>query len=343
MRPDALILLETTVPFGFCEKLVLPVLNEERVRRGIKQPLLLAHAAERVMPGRNYINSIRRYWRTFAGSDVPSATRAREFLASFINTDTFPLHEHRDITSSEMCKLLENSYRAMNIAFIHEWTLLAERANIDLWAVIDGIRLRKGTHDNMRYPGLGVGGYCLTKDSLLAQWSATHLFKTDAVLELTLQALRINHQMPLHTFTLLSELLSGGLSGKRILVCGVTYLPDVADTRNSPTQTLVQELEKAGATVLVHDPLIRNWAERPSVVIQPNLGSSLKRADLVVLAVPHADYKALQVKDFRCPALIVDANNVLTDAKADQLHSAGCRILGVGKGHWRSRGYQHPA
>ena len=339
MRRDALILVETTVPIGFCERRVLPLLKEERARRGIQQPVLLAHAAERVTPGKNYVSSIRRFWRSFAGYDAASACRTREFLASFIDAESYPLYELHDMASSEMGKVLENSYRAMNIAFIHEWTLLAERANINLWTVIDGIRVRKGTHDNMRYPGFGVGGYCLTKDSLLAQWSATHLFKTDTVLELTLQALRINRKMPLHTLTLLSELLPDGLSDKTILICGVTYLPDVPDTRNSPTEILLEELENAGATVLVHDPAIRSWAERPFMVVQRDLVSALEEADLVVFAVPHRDYEALQAEFLRRPLLIVDSNNVLTDIKAEEFHAAGCRILGVGKGHWRARGY----
>ena len=109
------------------------------------------------MPGPRYIDSIRRFWRTYAGIDQPSTERARAFLSTFIQTGEFALWPLGDTASSELGKVLENSYRAANIALIHEWTLFAEKAGINLWAVVDSIRVRKGTHDNMRYPGFGVG------------------------------------------------------------------------------------------------------------------------------------------------------------------------------------------
>lgn len=339
MRADALVLVETTVPFGACERVILPVLREERLRRGLPETPALAHAYERVMPGPRYIASIRKFWRTFSGIDAVSAQRAREFLSSFIDTEAFPLRQLDDPVASEMAKILENSYRAANIAFIHEWTLLAERAGVNLWAVVDSIRVRQGTHDNMRYPGFGVGGYCLTKDSLLAQWSAAHLFKDDHLLGVTLEALRINHHMPLHTFDLLRELAGGDLRGKRVLVCGVSYLPDVGDTRHSPTEIFYDALIGAGANVVVHDPCVRTWAERPPAQLTENLAAALGETDAVVLAVPHSEYRQLQTSAFPASLLIVDASNVFDDLAAAALRGAGHRLLGVGKGHWRKRGY----
>lgn len=339
MRPEALVLVETTVPFGACERLILPVLREERERRGVAEPLLLAHAYERVMPGPRYINSIRKFWRTYAGIDERSAQAARAFLDSFIDTANFPPRELGDPTASEMAKILENSYRAANIAFIHEWTLLAERTGVNLWEVVDSIRVRQGTHDNMRYPGFGVGGYCLTKDSLLAQWSATHLFKSDHLLEVTLQALGINHRMPLHARDLLQELAGASLRGLRVLVCGVSYLPDVADTRNSPTEIFVDALLEEGAAVTVHDSSLQFWPERAQIPFAADLAAAMKEADAIIFAVPHGEYRRLTPADFSRPALVIDANNVLDDAKASALHTAGSRLLGVGKGHWRKRGY----
>jgi UDP-N-acetyl-D-glucosamine dehydrogenase len=343
MRPDALVLVETTVPVGACEKVALPILLEERARRGIKAPVRLAHAYERVMPGPRYIDSIRHFWRSYAGIDEASAERARAFLSSFIQTDKYALWPLADTASSELGKVLENSYRAANIAFVHEWTLFAEKAGINLWAVIDSIRVRKGTHDNLRYPGFGVGGYCLTKDSLLAQWSATHLYRTDSVFEVTLAALRTNHNMPLHTLALLRELADGSLRGRRILLAGVSYFPDLADTRNSPAEVLVDAAAAEGALVSVHDPCVQRWPERPQVPLTGNWSQAVSRADAIVLALPHSAYQNLKTSDFPCPLLIVDANNVLADSVAAALHQAGCRLLGVGKGHWRSQGLQRPS
>jgi UDP-N-acetyl-D-glucosamine dehydrogenase len=343
MRHDTLVLVETTVPVGTCEKIVLPILREERRLRGIDAPLYLAHAYERVMPGPNYVRSIRHFWRTFAGIDEASTVKARKFLSSFIDTEAYPLWELEDTSSSELAKLLENSYRASNIAFIHEWTLLAEKIGIDLFAVLESIRVRKGTHDNVRFPGFGVGGYCLTKDSLLAQWSATHMFGSDVLLETTLKALETNYQMPLHSLDLLRELIGDNLQDKKVSILGVSYLPDIADTRNSPTELLVDELMKAGANVVVHDPCVETWIERPDISINHDLDKCLHQADGIIFAVPHKVYTALPVDSFftgkTLPA-IIDAQNIISNDKADALHRLGCRLLGVGKGHWRKRGYQ---
>jgi len=210
--------------------------------------------------------------------------------------------------------------------------------------VVDSIRVRRGTHDNMRWPGFGVGGYCLTKDSLLAQWSATHLHESDLVLRMTLDALRVNYEMPRHTFHLLTELLGGHLRGKTIAVLGISYLPEVGDTRNSPTELLCDELAAAGATPRVHDPHVAVWNERPEITVWRELPQCLEGVDGIVLAVGHREYLELDVGDIvregAHPPVIVDAQNLVDDDKAARLHHAGCRILGVGKGHWRKRNYE---
>jgi len=343
MRADALVLVETTVPMGTCERVVLPILREERLRRGIEEPVLLAHAYERVMPGPGYVDSILAYRRTFAGVDKASADRAREFLSTVIDVEGHPLWELGDTVSSELGKLLENSYRAANIAFMHEWTLLAEKIGINLFEVVDSIRVRSGTHDNMRYPGFGVGGYCLTKDSLLAQWSAANLFGVDTELGMTLAGLRTNYDMPLHTLELAEEVSGGNFDGKTVAVCGVSYLAEVADTRNSPTETLVDGLLEKGARVRVHDPHVVTWIERPEIDVLQNLHEALEGADGVVFAVPHDAYVNFAVEDLVAlldgDGFVVDAQNVLTDTKAQLLHDAGRRVIGVGKGHWRAARY----
>jgi nucleotide sugar dehydrogenase len=347
MRDDALVLVETTVPLGTSERIVLPILREERQRRGIDAPVFLAHAYERVMPGPNYLASVRAYHRTVSGIDEDSTARARAFLSTFLDTTTYPLLELPDARSTELAKLLENSYRAVNIAFIHEWTLLAEDVGVDLFAVIDAIRVRKGTHDNMRYPGFGVGGYCLTKDSLLAQWGAAHLLASETALTTTLEALSINHRMPLHTLDLVAEVAEGDLHGKRIAVCGVAYLADVGDTRHSPTETLVDALLAAGADVRLHDPSVRAWAERPDLPIAETIREAVAGADGVVFAVPHRAYRDLPADELHAFArdgrFLVDAQNVISDASAQLLHGRGWRVIGVGKGHWRKLGYHTPA
>jgi UDP-N-acetyl-D-glucosamine dehydrogenase len=343
MRADALVIVETTVPIGVCEKVALPILTRCREERGIAEPVLLAHAYERVMPGPRYVDSIRKFWRSYSGIDARSAEAAGAFLESFIDTTGWPLWRLRDTNSSEMAKLLENSYRAVNIAFIQEWTLLAERIGVNLFEVVESVRVRKGTHDNIRYPGFGVGGYCLTKDSLLAQWSATNLFDSPIELSVTLEALRINRKMPLHTMELAAAAAGGSLEGKRILVAGISYLPEVADTRNTPTEILVDALAGAGAHPVAHDPYVRFWPERPAVEIADDFGKALAGCDGLILAVPHRIFCELDAERILAagPRLrfVVDAQNVIADETAARLHGGGVRVAGVGKGHWRTLGY----
>lgn len=341
MSPDALVMVETTVPIGTTEQVVRPTLLEERAARGIDAPLLLAHAYERVMPGPAYVRSIREFWRTYAASDDASAERAEAFLSAFIDTDTYPLCRLVGTEASEMAKLMENSYRAANIAMIHEWTLMAEKVGVNLFEVVDSIRVRKGTHDNMRYPGFGVGGYCLTKDSLLAQWAGDNLFGADVTLEMTLQGLRINRAMPLHVKDLLGEGL-GHTKDKTIAILGVSYMAGLDDTRNTPTEILFAALEDAGADPRVHDPLVRHWEERPDVQVFTDLAGCVRCADAVVLAVPHAAYAAvmeqLMIACRNNLPLVIDTFNIIDDRQAETYHQSGGRVFGVGKGHWRKRG-----
>ena len=114
------------------------------------------------MPGKNYFDSIINYWRVYAGIDKKSADRCERFLSKIINIKDYPLSRLKNTISSECGKVLENSYRAVNIAFMEEWGRFAEDANIDIYEIVKSIRLRP-THQNIRQPGFGVGGYCLTK------------------------------------------------------------------------------------------------------------------------------------------------------------------------------------
>jgi len=343
MKPGALVLVETTVPVGTTEKVALPVLQEAFRARGLAGTPLLAHCYERVMPGPRYLDSIRRFWRSFAGLDEASTRRAQAFLESLIDTAAFPLTDLHDTRASELAKLMENSYRAMNIAFLQEWTVAAEELGINLFAVVDSIRVRRGTHDNMRYPGFGVGGYCLTKDSLLAQWSLGHLFDLPVSLDLTLEALRVNYEMPLHTLRRTRELLGGTLDGRTIALCGISYLAEVPDTRNTPAEAFLDALQGAGAKAVCHDPWVRWWPERPQETIHEDLGLALAEADAVVFATPHAAYRRLDPGQLlawtRPGTVIVDAMNVFTDEQAEALRAGGRRIYGIGKGHWGRRGY----
>ena len=140
MRPGALVLLETTVPPGTCDRIVAPALRTGLEARGLPgEGLLLAYSYERVMPGEGYLESITDMWRVYAGLTPEAADLAERFLSSFIDVQRKPLTRLANIRSVELAKVLENTYRAVNIALIDEWERLARRISIDLFEVLDAI------------------------------------------------------------------------------------------------------------------------------------------------------------------------------------------------------------
>ena len=180
-KEDVLVLVETTVPPGTTLNLVKPVLHHEITKRGLTvDKIKIAHSYERVMPGPEYIDSIQNYPRVYSGIDEESADVAESFK-TIIDTSKCKLTRLNNTTATEMAKVLEKLYRATNIAFAVEWSRFAEEAGVDLWSIVDAIRVRK-THSNLMYPGIGVGGYCLTKDPLLASWARKNYFGSEMIL-----------------------------------------------------------------------------------------------------------------------------------------------------------------
>ena len=339
IKPDCLILVETTVPPGTCDKIVKPIIEEEFVKRGIdikENPALVAHSYERVMPGAKYVSSIRDFWRVFSGVNKKSKELAREFLSNVLNVENYPLTELDNTNSSEMSKVMENSYRATNIALTLEWARFAEKIGVDIFKVRDAIRMRKGTHDNLLRPSLGVGGYCLTKDPVLANWSMKDVFEIDDELSIAVNSVNVNDTMPTHTVDLIKEEIPE-LRDVKITVLGVSYLEDVGDTRHSPSFTLVRLLRENWAEVVCHDMYVEFWAELETEEVYNDLDEVLKGAEVVIIAVGHTDYKTIEPAELvaKCGTkpLIIDCSNFLDDEKIKQYKDLGCKVKGVGKGH----------
>lgn len=313
IKADTLTIVETTVPPGTCEKVVYPIIKEEFVKRGIDETHIhIAHSYERVMPGNNYFDSIVNFWRVYSGIDEVSADMCQEFLESVISTEQYPLTRLEKTAATEIAKVLENSYRAVNIAFIEEWSRFAETIGVDLYEVIDAIRMRP-THSNMRQPGFGVGGYCLTKDPYFAPLAAKELFGLEEMeFPFSTQAVRINNAMPLVSLGKIGQLLGGSLKDKRLLVFGVSYRQDVGDTRYSPTEIFVRAAVKRGAVVNCQDPLVTYWPEM-QMQVQNDI-PDFTGYDAVVFAVPHKQYAEIDFSRLSMDAgtLIFDANCVLS-------------------------------
>jgi UDP-N-acetyl-D-glucosamine dehydrogenase len=339
VNAGTLVCVESTLPLGMCDRVLLPALAEGLQRQGIDtelHPPLLAYCYERVMPGPDYLDSVNNFWRAYAGTSEEAADRARDFLSKYVNVAQFPLWRHKTTRAAEMGKLLENSYRATNIAFIEEWARLAEDCGVDLFDVIKSIRLRKGTHDNMMLPGLGVGGYCLTKDALLAAFGAENLIGVEASMPFSRSAILTNERMPLRAVEWIEAHFEGRLAGRKACLFGVTYRPGVADTRSSPTEIVARALVERGVAVTAYDPLVESWEEFPQVQCLQDAEAALAGAEIAVVCLPDAHYRGflaeLLVRLMPSGAIVVDPWNMVANEAAARLATHGVTLQVFGRG-----------
>ncbi len=332
-KEDVLLIVETTVPPGTCEKVAKPLFDKAFERRGLSKRYQLGYSYERVMPGPHYVNSIRNFYRVYAGIDEQSAKATEVFLRTIIRTDEYPLTRLHSTTACEISKVLENSFRAMNIAFIQEWTEFAHRAHVNLFEIVEAIRMRP-THKNIMLPGLGVGGYCLTKDPLLASWSSQNFFLGTALAQ-SEAAVTINDQMPLFSYNEFSKALNGKLSRKKVLLLGVSYLRNIGDTRQTPVELLYTMLKKGGCTVTLHDPYVAYWQEQQCSVHTRFEEVCKGSYDVVVFCTAHSHYtESVVLRDWLSsaqPMLLFDSNAVLNE-DAIKIYGRRHRILVIGRG-----------
>jgi len=333
MPPGSLVIVETTVPPGTTEKVVAPELAHALAERGLPADAIgIAYSYERVMPGASYLESIVAIPRSFAGHTPAAADACEAFLSQVIDVQAHPLSRLPSTTACELAKVLENSYRATTIAFMEEWGRFAEAVGIDLFDVIAAIR-RRPSHSNMRRPGFGVGGYCLTKDPLLGAVAARELHELpDLEFPFSSLAVSVNRAMPLVSLRKVEALLPHGLAGATIALMGVSYREDVADTRQSPSQAFVTEARACGATVVCHDPLVRHWVELAiDVHGEP---PPLAGVDAVVFAIPHKAYRELDVERWLGDErpVVLDSSDVLSPGQRAALARLGCTVASIGRG-----------
>ena len=335
-RSDALILIETTVPPGTTQKVAYPILKEcLEQRKENSSSLKLGHSYERVMPGPDYIDSIQNFYRVYSGIDEASANATEAFLRTIISTKEYPLTRLGNTNATEMAKVLENSFRAMNIAFTAEWSRYAEEAGVNLYEVVQAIRMRP-THKNLMLPGIGVGGYCLTKDPLLASWSKMNLFQSKEGLGQSVEGVRINDQMPLFAYRYMKRQFEmNDLSGCTAVLMGVSYRSNVGDTRYSPVEPFYNYLVHDKCEVRLHDPYVRYWEEK-KLKIEQDFEKVLEgNLDLVIFSTGHSEYRnsdaLIQILHSKSKMLILDAVGILSESEIQILSSKHTvRVLGRG-------------
>ena len=364
IQPGCLVLIETTVPPGTTEYIAYPLIKNGFERRGLKdvEPLI-AHSFERVMPGREYVASIRDFWRVCSGVNPESRERVKKFLSEVLNVKKYPLTVLDRPIESETCKVVENSYRATILAYLHEWSLFAERNGVDLIKVLEAIKVRP-THSNIIFPGPGIGGYCLPKDGGLGVWAYRTLMGfEDQIFRITPMAININDTRALHVAEIARDALRNMgriVAASRIAVLGASYREDVGDTRYSGSEIIVRKLTEMGAEIVVHDPYVKHWWELEKqdsfpapgkswarffrnqeklteLRIQQDLAKSLASVDAVVLAVRHRAYQKLTPDEILRmsgrPLAVIDCFGILDDAKISRFFELGCEVKGLGRGH----------
>jgi len=363
IEPECLVLIETTVPPGTTEYVAYPIIKRAFADRGLEAEPLLSHSYERVMPGRNYVASIRDFWRVCSGINNTARQRVTKFLSEVLNVEEYPLTVLDRPVESETCKIVENSYRATILAFLHEWSTFSERNGVDLAKVIEAIKVRP-THSNMIFPGPGIGGYCLPKDGGLGMWSYHTLMGfEDDIFKITPEAININDTRALRATQLTRDALRNMgriVAASKIIVLGASYREDVGDTRYSGSEILVRKLTEMGADVSVHDPYVKHWWELEKqktypapglsmsrffrnqerledLQVEKELPAALKGVDAVVFAVRHQDYLKLTpdmvVEMTGRPVVVIDCFAMLDDPSIKRYFELGCEVKGLGRGH----------
>ncbi len=333
MRRGVLVVIESTVSPGTTSNFVKPLLEESS---GMKagEDFFLAFCPERVMVGR-LIKNLTQLPKIVGGIDEESTRRAVELYGHIVKGRMCPT----DALTAEVAKVVENTYRDVNIAFSNEVALMCESLRVNAYEVRELVNTlpndpSKPTSNpvrNMHYPGAGVGGHCLPKDPwLLINAVDTYgRFRVDP--KLIVASREINDSMPAHVVDLLEDALTEcgkKLKGARIAVLGVAFLENSDDTRNTPSASLHAELLSRGAKPVLHDPIVREF----DIPFTRDLNEALNGADAVVLMTKHNEYLKISLQDMKQKLntpILVDGRNVFSQKAAVE---AGLTYRGVGKG-----------
>jgi UDP-N-acetyl-D-glucosamine dehydrogenase len=300
-KPTLVVLESTSYP-GTTREVVLPILEEKGLRPG--EDFHLAFAPERVDPGTSPL-AYEKIPRVVGGLDEAAGRAAEAFYEALVGS----VHRVSTPEVAEMSKLLENIFRAVNIALVNEMALLCRRMDIDIWEVVQAAGTKPFGFMSFK-PGPGMGGHCIPVDPFYLAWRARQYDFYPEFIEL---AGKINRSMPYHIAEWVVDALNElgmSLSSARVLVIGVAYKENISDTRESPALKIIEILAGRGADVIYHDPFVESVTvggqEYRSVDFD---GKALEESDciLIVTAQPGIDYEAIKASG----KPVVDTRNIL--------------------------------
>lgn len=335
LRPGMLVVLESTITPGTTEGMAKQILEEES---GLKagEDFALAHAPERVMVGR-LLKNIREHDRIVGGINEASTRRAVELYSPVLTVGkVIPM----SATAAEVTKTAENTFRDLQIAAINQLALYCEAMGINVYDVRTGVDSLKGEGITraVLWPGAGVGGHCLTKDTYHLERGVKigngQLDYPEGADSIYVLARKVNDFMPVHMYNLTAAALKRigkEMKGSKIAVLGWAFIRDSDDARNTPSESYRGLCLEAGATVRVHDPYV---AEYPGIEISNDLEKVIRDADAVVVLTGHSAYldlKADWLKEVTGKAnpVIVDGRNVV---EPEEFIGKGFIYKGIGRG-----------
>ncbi|MDD4750087.1 MAG: nucleotide sugar dehydrogenase [Methanosarcinaceae archaeon] len=335
LSPGMLVVLESTITPGTTEGMAKQILEEESgLKAGID--FALAHAPERVMVGR-LLKNIREHDRIVGGIDEVSTKRALElYFPVLTKGKPIPM----TATAAEVTKTAENTFRDLQIAAINQLALYCEALGINVYDVRTGVASLKGEGITraLLWPGAGVGGHCLTKDTYHLErgvkLSESELDYPEGADSIYVLARKVNDFMPKHMYNLMVaafEKIGKKVEGAKVAMLGWAFIKDSDDARNTPSEPFRELCLEAGAKVLVHDPYVVNY---PGVEISSDLKEVVKAADAVVIFTGHSAYfdlKASSLKEVcgKDRPVIVDGRNVIGP---DEFIEEGFVYKGIGRG-----------
>jgi UDP-N-acetyl-D-glucosamine dehydrogenase len=294
LRQGQLVVLESTTYPGTTRECLQPILESSGLKAGTD--FHLAFSPERVDPGRT--DWTTRNTPKIVGGLTPACTeRVAELYRSAVDT-VVPVSSPE---AAEMTKLLENIFRAVNIALVNELAQLCERMDVDVWEIVEAAETKPFGFMSFK-PGPGLGGHCIPIDPFYLTWKAREYDFYTEFIEL---AGKVNANMPYFCRSLISQALNHGaeksLKGSRVLVLGVSYKADIGDVRESPAEKIIKLLQKAGAEVAYHDPHVDEFDGLRSVEYKP------EEYDCVVIVTAHSaiDYGDLVER----AQIVVDLRN----------------------------------
>lgn len=284
MKPGALVILESTTYPGTTKNLLRPLLEEQG--RKLDEDFMLAFSPERIDPGNTRFN-IRNTPKIVGGESQKSGDAAADFYRRFVSE----IHVTRGTKEAEAAKLLENTYRHVNIALVNELAMFCHDLGIDIWEVIRAASSKPYGFQAF-YPGPGVGGHCIPVDPAYLSYEVKKRLGVDFRFIET--AMDINNGMPRYVVSRVQRILNRegkSLQGSKVLLLGMAYKPDIADLRESPSLEIFEILQQEGADVSFHDPLIsslRIGDHRVTGV--DDLHAATAESDVVVLLQAHSAY-----------------------------------------------------